>query len=53
MSKSLRFTCRFSPCDVEGEENDVVELEKSNALLMGPIGFGSFSVIFLAIDFVL
>jgi ATP-dependent protease Clp ATPase subunit len=26
--------------DVEGEENDVVELEKSNVLLMGPTGSG-------------
>lgn len=27
---------------VEGEEDDVVELEKSNVLLMGPTGSGTF-----------
>lgn len=38
--------CRFGGLssglsDVEGEENDNVELEKSNVLLMGPTGSGS------------
>jgi ATP-dependent protease Clp ATPase subunit len=38
----LRCTYRFSACEAEGEEIDVVELEKSNVLLMGPTGSGAF-----------
>lgn len=43
--------CRFGGLsDVEGEEEDGVELEKSNVLLMGPTGSGSFKffIFFLA-----
>lgn len=34
--------------DMEDEENDGVELEKSNVLLMGPTGSGSFKSLFIS-----
>lgn len=40
MFKLLRCTYRFTACEAEGE--DLVELEKSNVLLMGPTGSGTF-----------
>lgn len=47
LSKAARCICRLSVSDVEGEENDVVELEKSNVLLMGPTGSGAFEILLL------